>query len=237
MSVAYPQNYRLAAHGDGLEQEAWGLFLANEFPSYEIFWQRYVVPVTNRPAVAPAGAVPQHLRFKMDSDDHQVCVAQLHYSVLWHLSVAWRLKSLPFLDINGVANCIVRLNSALDIAEELLQRHARPGYYDPWSEERGEAARRTWRDDHPPDKARLRALRDYRNHLIHGRIPMTISINGVFRVPRIGKERLYLDWRKAILASLDPATAADFATPHEVVGGAWQEVTDFLESRWQSVLG
>ena len=41
--------FTLAEHGDGFEQIAWPAFLQREFPAYQEFCQRFVVPLTNRP--------------------------------------------------------------------------------------------------------------------------------------------------------------------------------------------
>ena len=42
--------YTITHDGDGFEKLAWSSFLAAEFPSYETFWQRHVVPLSNRPS-------------------------------------------------------------------------------------------------------------------------------------------------------------------------------------------
>lgn len=39
--------WRLADHGDRLER-AFGLLFGEQFPSYEIYWRKYSVPLTKR---------------------------------------------------------------------------------------------------------------------------------------------------------------------------------------------
>ena len=43
----YLDGFNLASHGDHREQE-WVSVIAEHFPVYEVFWRRYVVPLTNR---------------------------------------------------------------------------------------------------------------------------------------------------------------------------------------------
>jgi hypothetical protein len=59
------------------------LFVKPEFPSYERFWQKHCVPLTNRPV---------DIQLKSNAEltalvkkDEDVAIAQLHYTVLRHL--------------------------------------------------------------------------------------------------------------------------------------------------------
>ena len=72
--------YTIADHGDDFERAAWVSFLQAEFPSYQSFWQRHVVPLTNRPT---------NIQLKDDAtlkaegkEPEDVAIAQLHYTVL-----------------------------------------------------------------------------------------------------------------------------------------------------------
>ena len=78
-----PITYRLAIDGDYLERHYWGLFIKDQFPSYEKFWLDFVVPLTNR---------PYNIDFKTDAELTKIgksaldlCIAQLNYSILRHL--------------------------------------------------------------------------------------------------------------------------------------------------------
>ena len=83
-------DYTLAQHGDPFERHYESLFISRAFPSYERFWQRFVVPLTNRPI---------DIRFKTPEDlnaigkgDREICIAQLHYSILRHLGRVFDLR-------------------------------------------------------------------------------------------------------------------------------------------------
>src|SRR5215472_4939169 len=91
--------YRIMAAGnyggDDLERQCWPLFLQPDWPSYETFWQRRVVRVTTRPT---------GMGFKSDAElakigcgPEDMCLAQLHYSVLGHLSVAYNYRKISQL--------------------------------------------------------------------------------------------------------------------------------------------
>jgi hypothetical protein len=118
----------------------------------------------------------------MGKSDEDVCLAHLNYTVLYHLAVAYGLRNSPVSHDNFV-HAIVRLSSAGDVAHEFLGRTAKPGSYDPWSEEQGTQARRDWRRNHRD----LEDLHDYRNRLLHGRLPMGIVGPVGLMMPRLGQ--------------------------------------------------
>jgi len=43
--------YTIQKNGDSIERESWKLFAKTSFPSYEKFWQSFVVPLTQRPRI------------------------------------------------------------------------------------------------------------------------------------------------------------------------------------------
>lgn len=86
----------LAKDGDYIEKNYWDSFIEKEFPNYEAFWAKFVVPLTNRPT---------DIHFKPDSElitpsktkevvHQEICIAQLTYSVLRHLARAYDLRNL-----------------------------------------------------------------------------------------------------------------------------------------------
>lgn len=236
-------NYRLAIDGDGFEKNCWHLFLQNEFSGYETFWQRYIVPLTNR---------PDNIYFKTDQElnkigktHHDLCIAQLHYTVLVHLHRAFViLSSRDGIARDELTEGILRLCSALDVADELLERFPNPGTYDPWADRGkrggppgGREARSQWRakrrkalgNKTGPEEQ----LRYYRNHLAHGRLHP--SVNN--RYPDIGRENDYFDWRKVTerqsFASLDPK---HFKLPRQILASAWDRTLTYLREMWDQHL-
>ena len=214
-----------------MERGCWSLFLQQDFPSYETVWQKRVVPVTTR---------PQGVGFKSDAelatigmDEHDMCFIQLHYTVLVHLSVAYRYRAIHSLNAEDFTHAIVRLSSTTDVADELLGRLAQPRAYDPWSEAEGLDARSSWRKAH----RQLQDLRDYRNRLVHGRMFMSIvdSRTGITHFPRIGRERKYIDWRSVAHHPNPFVILRDYASGHEILEETWLRVVTYLESNWKAL--
>lgn len=230
--------YSLTNDGDGYEQHYYTLFIQREFPSYEVFWQKFITPLTRRPV---------DIHIKDDSDLTQigrtandVCIAQLHYSVLRHLIRAYELQRVSIIEIDHILFGLTALCGAQDVAFELLERFRNPRIYDPWAEKRhgaspsGREAQATWRktDNYP-----LQHIRDYRNNLIHGRMLPGIKNNTVSYLPKIGKEAQYFDWRKITnLATSNQLPLNDFSTLGDILQSAWQDTVQYLELRWKAHL-
>ncbi len=227
--------YRLAIDGDDIEKFCWGKFIQYGFPSYEKFWQTFVVPITNR---------PNNIHAKTDSElqlagksVHDICLSQLHYSVLRHLLRTYLiLNSKQTLGLDELTEGMVRLCGCLDVAFEFLERFKNPTKYDPWLVKKNgtnlgsEDARRSWQklNNYP-----LQELRDYRNHLVHGRL--TPSIDGL--LPRPGKEKAYLDWRKVTdPEQLQVLKIKDFTSPQQILIDSWNQVLAYLEGNWNKIL-
>jgi len=223
--------------GTSFEKKYYNLFLVNEFPSYERFWFNFIVPITNRPA---------NIYLKTDQEldamgrrNHDVCIAQLHYSVLMHLARVYDIKSLRPLNMNGLIEGMVRLVGAQDVAFELLERYINPDTYDPWiSTGKGELkggreARISWQNK---KKKPLQNIRDYRNHLVHGRITPSIIDKDCY-IPRIGLENKYFDWR---LVTNNPnirqLIGEDFIISNVVLKNAWVQTIKYIETNWSDNL-
>lgn len=232
-------SYRLATDGDSREKGAWSLFIQSEFPSYEYFWLKHVVPLTNRPS---------SIHFKDDSTlavdgktAEHVAIAQLHYTVLKHLLGAHQAKPAQTVDELALFIGLSCLTGAQDVAFELLQRYTNRGKYDPWTESRGpkgtlsgQDAQEHWRktNNYP-----LQDIRDYRNKLIHGRTPPAIVDLAGVRLPAIHAVDKYCDWRVVT----DPARARSVPSDHfeyasRILATAWDQTLKYLEAAWQKHL-
>ena len=207
---------------------------------------QYIVPLTNRPA---------NFYFKGDGElaqigktHNDVCIAQLHYTVLAHLG---RTEALLLGDDFGqheLTEGMVRLCSALDVANELLERFANPGDYckdalgsDTWVD--GKHACRKWRckkekkwrreTEKEQEIQSLESIRNYRNHLVHGRL--SPSVNHQF--PRLSKEGHYFDWRKVRNPeNVKRLDLRDFAGPREILQEAWDITLSYLRDMWHQLL-
>ena len=223
--------YDLETEGDPVEARAWASFVAEEFPSYEVFWRERVVPLTKRPEAG--GFRPKAELVEMGKPDQEVCLAQLQYTVLGHLLVAYDFRQNHPVGAEGFVHAMVRLSAAGDVAHEFLERLANPDAYGAWSEKDGDQARRVWRKDHPD----LDDVHNYRNRLLHGRLPMTLfdPTSGVRWFPRLG-EAIDLDWRE-VTETFDLQRAAEkFETANHVLDEAWQRVLVYLEANWKAAL-
>jgi hypothetical protein len=229
--------YRLAVNGDWLERRCWQLFIRTEFPAYERFWLLFVAPLTNR------DTAPGDIHFKSDADlasmkpprsSYDLYLAQLNYSVLWHLAAVQEHRiahGTGGWDTNSFVYAVIRLCSALDAADEMLQVIADGTLPpDPWKSALG--ARRTWRTQHPPPTF-LRELQDYRHQLVHSGPFMHTEWGPYF--PKVGMHRDYRDWRRAT-SPLTLKQQNQFAIAGAIVQGAWNRVTRYLERSWRAML-
>lgn len=233
---------RLATDGDYLERQYWSAFIRSEFPRYERFWLAFVVPVMTRDIDRANPRLKTNHELSVTHPPltrFQVYLAQLHYSVLWNLCAAYDLRHAPrtpSTEFDLFVHCIFRLTSALDAADELLQRHNEvyAGNYDPWSAGRPAAARNAWRSAHG-DAARL-SLQEYRNHVAHSGALMSIRRGNDILVPRLGHHRNYRDWRSLIPLSSKTILRRDFRTTQQVSSEAWRNTLRYLEKWWRWLL-
>ena len=231
--------FTLLAHGDGYEQRYHPLFLHVEFPAYEEFWLRFIVPLTNR---------PNDIQFKTDAElaaigrvPQDICIAQLHYSVLRNLVRAFDIRGAAAVSVDLLCAGMSALVGAQDTAFDLLERFRHRAQYDPWLDKRRVAggpigsreAQKAWKqyDNYP-----LQDIRDYRNNLVHGRTMPGIGIGGVICVPVIGRELLYLDWRHVTGVAPAALPVHDFAEPATILTDAWNRTVAYIQSKWTTEL-
>lgn len=233
-----PQLYTLRDHGDSIEQRHCSGFLASEFPAFEIYWQKSIVPLTNR---------PHNIHNKTDSElaaigkkPEDFCNSQLHYTVLVHLDHCLEIKKDAMNHLGLFTDFMVRLSSALDPADELLQRTVTPGMYDPWSEDDGRKARRKWREVPAIQTERVKLVKDYRNKLLHGRISPHLVVQDPATKQRstwpvkLDKQDGYVDWR--VVTGVIDAQPLDFAPAPQIMEEAWSIVLEYLDRQWKDVL-
>jgi hypothetical protein len=237
----------LLADGDSFEKHYWTEFLSTEFPSYEKYWASQIVPMTNRPINIHFKKSEELTSQGYSSDD--ICKAQLHYTTFRHLARAFELRKLlatieqTTTDVNFVSEGLFHLTGAQDVAFEFLQRVKAPNHYDPWAPTRkvslqnqpaSKEAMEEWKrnNDYP-----LQEIRNYRNHLTHGRLCPSIQISPKILIPKIGFESQYLDWR--FITDWDTSVAtnaiADFDFLENILTDAWHKTINYLESEWQKI--
>ena len=122
--------WTLSADGDGFEQRHWGI-LRGTWPSYEVFWREFVVPLTGR---------PQDIKLRPGAGPllEEMCMA--HYSIFHHLVKAhllleslgqvWALPRTEediFFHMAAATEMIDRLLLAVWKIRQRVQRRAPPG--------------------------------------------------------------------------------------------------------------
>jgi hypothetical protein len=231
--------YTLPNDGDGDEKAYYGMFLLGEFPAYEQFWSAFVTPLTNRPNDIQGKTDAQLAAIGRSPED--ICISQLHYSVFRHLVRAYDIRVAPPVSVDGLYTGISALVGAQDTAFELLERFRHPGKYDPWVDRNrvkggpmgGQEAQKAWKKH---DKYPLQDIRDYRNNLMHGRTMPGIFVNGSPRVPAIGHELQYLDWRQITALAPNVLPLHDFAEPSDILNDAWNRTIAYIQAKWTAEL-
>src|ERR1019366_7484046 len=85
--LAVLDGFALAVHGDRHEREFWPI-LSHRFPSYEILWRRFIVPLTNRVDPQLAARPQDWIRLRPDVPEQFEKMAMAHYSVFYFLGRA-----------------------------------------------------------------------------------------------------------------------------------------------------
>ena len=111
--------YFLNKDGDPLEKEYWSKFIKKDFPSYEKYWQIFIVPLTRRPHGKHFKNI-EELK-KINKNEYDVYLAQLHYTIFKHLVRAYEVvNSSKRLNYDSLVEGLVRICGALDVADDKL---------------------------------------------------------------------------------------------------------------------
>jgi hypothetical protein len=154
-------------------------------------------------------------------------------SATWHEARGQIVGRARDFDFDAFTEAFVRLAAASDVADEMLERCATPGEYDPWDERQGKRARLAWRKKHGDP---LKPIRAYRNRLVHGRVVPRLVEREMFKYPRLDKVDGYLDWRRVNDPDSQSAVAHDFDRGREIVFDAWDQTVTYVETYWRAHL-
>jgi hypothetical protein len=240
-------SYTLQKDGDIFEQHYWNAFLEADFPNYEKYWAKHIVPLTKRPDNVHFKPSQQLRGEGYTADD--ICKAQLHYTTFRHLvrtfEILNTLKSKDpqaIIDTDILAEGLFHIAAAQDVAFEFLQRGATPNQFDPWAPKKSESvtnqaasqeASKKWKID---NDFPLQDIRDYRNHLTHGRMSPSIQSLHKVLLPKIGKEIDYLDWRLVTDWDSETATITDFDSLDSILADAWDRTLKYLNEEWGKIV-
>ncbi|MCU0440799.1 MAG: hypothetical protein MUE96_00225 [Bacteroidia bacterium] len=234
--------------GDNFEKHYWTQFMSTDFPSYESYWTKHIVPMTNRPTNIHFKNSKKLTAAGFTAED--ICKAQLHYTTFRHLVRAFEIrnalsgKTQSVLDTDLLSEGLFHIVAAQDVAFEFLQRIAEPNQFDPWASNKktsttnspgSKQAQDKWKNNngHP-----LKDIRDYRNHLAHGRMSPSIQSPPKVLIPKISFENAYLDWRLVTdwNSTTNASDQADFDSLDNILTDAWKRTIQYLETEWKKII-
>lgn len=102
--------YTIIPDGDKIEQEGWPLFGKNKFPNYEIFWQKFVVPKTNRPL---------DIHPKDETTDEECEIMSIHWQIFNNFNFIYK-KLRDGFDEDAFDHSYIKLSNTCDLTEELI---------------------------------------------------------------------------------------------------------------------
>lgn len=132
-----------------------------------------------------------------------------------------------------------RIVGAQDLAFELLERYTNSGFYNAWLSQKtndvpgSRDAKVKWQKNH---NYPLQNIRDYRNHLVHGRMSPGITAN-TYYYPAIGKEEKYFDWRIVTSSNRWVSEIGITLLPSlDIVKQAWDKTLAYFKTNWTNEL-
>lgn len=213
------EKFWLALHGDNWEREWWGL-VKDGFPGYEVFWRRYVVPLTNR-VCDPMVPEPEWIRIRPDISDTLERMTMFHYSVFYFLARAVdRTTQQPIFPEDVFALLYASGENALEFFREIVK------ILRDFDRELPEL---------PLQENRLgpfNEVKKYRDVLLHNAV-LGHALEGgsaMLPKPQIVDEVMF-SWRA--VAALEPS---EFVDSHQLYARLISEIKEFLELKWRQII-
>ena len=192
--------------------------------------------------------------FKPDSqlsqeqiDRQDVWLAQLHYTMLWHLARVYEIfngkDTQPREILNQIIEGFSRLVSAQDCAFTILQRYdfynnpqgkyisfdIASKHQDIWVYNYNNRSKK-WKD--------IENIRALRNDMVHGSLPPWILDGEAIEIPmfdHIANRRQSRDWR-VLHRSADEKEVVKFAPAKKELKRAWDITIEYFEEKWKEVI-
>jgi len=224
--------FTLTHFGDHHEQRLWSRVSA-AFPAYEIFWRRYIVPLTNR--IDRSVPFPQDrdpwIRLRSDVHERQEQLAMHHYSVFYYLGrAAERVNSdegefpedvFSLLDAcgdNALAFCILARKILPDFGLSI----------DFLPSQKDQLCCSTDRQKLSKHRGGLVEVQEYRDTILHNPVlGRGIQTSRQFLPKREFLEEVKLSWMKA--ARL---TAEQMVESKPLYARLLSETASFLQETW-----
>lgn len=234
--LSYKEEFSLQNDGDTAEKENY-TFINENFPRYEIWWQKNVVPLTNR---------PNNIHFKNESELSEIgkgysdiMLAQMSYTVLIHLISLNRLigdKKMGYKD--AFYEFFSRASALIDVTcdfcvirktQELKDGLNSDPNLNKMSKYLKESDSIKKYGHLVIDFSLVKPIRTYRNSLLHGVMPP--SLNGMY--PILDKISAYEDWRTVTNVKLKtPNILDEFDDPQSIAEDTFNIIVNFLNTNW-----
>jgi len=229
------EQFSLKIHGDGTEQNSFELIQA-DFPAYEVFWRRYVVPLTNRISPDVEITNPNWIRLRSEVNGRLEWMTMCHYSIFHHLVRAKRLMvgldlmSYPedvfvFLDA-----CRENVQFFFKIMEQIFKDFGLAGPSFP-----KQPSFFCVKEDHKKamsERGGFVRAKEYRNVMIHNPILVRAIDKENKQLPHWDAlDTIKNSWRAA-----EKLTADKWISCDDLFEGLWSGISRFLQSEWQIVI-
>lgn len=231
------ERYNLSQHGDHWEKKLWDV-VKTEFPAYEAFWRRYVVPLTNRVTAIQRSAqewINPRSEIEIGSDLDRMRI--YHYSVFYYLARAKKRmgedKTLfpedVFALLQACVENVIRFFAIIDkIAVSFggralnlpTKKHIYPN-----------PSRRSCCDSTAPF-AILCEIKDYRDAMLHDPVLGRRFEGGREFLPKSGtplEQVREKHWRA-------PLKNSDVIESRALCEGLYVELTALLNAKWNEIV-
>jgi hypothetical protein len=231
------EHFDLRQHGDNWEKTLWG-FVEGEFPAYQTFWRRYVVPLTNRidPAVGQSTPGWKRVRPEIGSGSNLEQMTMHHYSVFYYLARARRRicedKPLPlpedvFALLDACAdNLAPRASGCLGFFGIIRKIYADFGKTGLTLPTKGDLCT----DAVCPA---LQTIRKYRDTILHN----PVLGRGADRDREFLPKREFLERVGNSWLAAETLKGEDVIDSRELYEQLYRGLTTFLETKWREIIG
>lgn len=217
--------FDLRQDGDRWEQELWS-FTEETFPAYQVFWRRYVVPLTNRINPAVSASTPEKIRLRSEITGQLEKMTMHHYSVFYFLARARKRisedKPLPlpedvFALLDACRDNILRFFQVImDI-----YTFSNPCLGLPITE-----------DQLCGSCPALGAVKEYRNTILHFPVlGRSANQDREFLPKREALPKVRNSWRAA-----EKLKENEFVDSHELYEHLYRDLAVFLERNWREII-
>ncbi|HTW46172.1 MAG TPA: hypothetical protein VMD58_11545 [Acidobacteriaceae bacterium] len=221
----------LLNHGDRSEREFWPL-LADRFPSYEILWRNFIVPLTHRIDSLSANDPKKWIRLRTEIPVRYEQTAMAHYSVFYFLGRAVKRLLEEKAVLNHPEDVLFLLDSVGDNFNSFLSKMNDLGT---------DCGCRVFEVEglqFPKDFYPFNKISDYRDILLHNAvIGRAIEVQQMF-VPdwnpdknKSPLERVKNSWRAAEMLKQD-----EWISTKKLLDDVIEDVCTTLERFWKQAI-